>query len=70
MACRLQQAGFDPAKPTVWVVEGLIYYLEPADARKLLQVRGPRACRRPMPAPAWLLACACSCHVHPRHKRC
>lgn len=33
-------AGFNPAEPTVWVAEGLMYYLEPHTVAPLLQVRG------------------------------
>jgi O-methyltransferase involved in polyketide biosynthesis len=30
------EAGFDPAKPAIWLVEGLLMYLEEADVRRLL----------------------------------
>ncbi len=32
----LSGAGFDPAQPTAWLVEGLLVYLETSDARALL----------------------------------
>jgi methyltransferase (TIGR00027 family) len=32
----LLQAGFRPEAPSLWLVEGLLYYLEEADARRLL----------------------------------
>jgi methyltransferase (TIGR00027 family) len=32
----LLAAGFDPAKPAIWLVEGLLMYLEEADVRRLL----------------------------------
>jgi hypothetical protein len=31
-------AGWDPAVPTVWVAEGLTYYLEAASLKALIQV--------------------------------
>jgi hypothetical protein len=34
----LLSSGFDPARPTVWVAEGLLYYLEPAAAEGVLKV--------------------------------
>lgn len=37
---QLLAAGFDPARPTVWVAEGLLYYLQPEAAQELLRVRG------------------------------
>jgi methyltransferase (TIGR00027 family) len=33
----LKRAGFDPAKPSVWLAEGLFYYLQETDVRQLLQ---------------------------------
>lgn len=38
---QLLAAGFNQARPTVWVAEGLVYYLQPEAAKELLQVRGP-----------------------------
>lgn len=38
-ACRLLQAGFDTQVPTMWVIEGVIYYLEQDAAQALLLVR-------------------------------
>lgn len=32
----LRQVGFDPTKPTLWLVEGLLLYLEAADVDRLL----------------------------------
>jgi methyltransferase (TIGR00027 family) len=32
----LTAAGFDPTRPAVWLVEGLIFYLEPATVHRLL----------------------------------
>ena len=34
----LLSSGFNPTRPTVWVAEGLLYYLEPAAAEGVLQV--------------------------------
>jgi methyltransferase (TIGR00027 family) len=36
-AAALRDAGFDPAQPTAWLVEGLLVYLEAADAAALLE---------------------------------
>ena len=36
----LSGAGFDPAQPTAWLVEGLLVYLETEDARALLDTVG------------------------------
>ncbi|WP_314409090.1 class I SAM-dependent methyltransferase [Streptomyces kroppenstedtii] len=33
---RLQESGYDPARPSVWVLEGLLYYLPPDEVRRLL----------------------------------
>lgn len=35
---RLQNAGFEPSKPAVFVLEGLLHYLEEADSLRLLDV--------------------------------
>lgn len=35
---KLQAAGWDPSIPTVWVAEGLTYYLEEASLKALIQV--------------------------------
>jgi len=32
----LRQAGFDPARPVVWLLEGLLHYLSPEDNHRLL----------------------------------
>ncbi|MFE0462506.1 SAM-dependent methyltransferase [Kitasatospora sp. NPDC058965] len=37
---RLVAAGFDPAQPTAWLAEGLLVYLEPAEAAGLLDAVG------------------------------
>ncbi len=44
-AKKLLAAGFSPEQPTVWVLEGLLYYLEPETVPAMLQVRvsPPRA---------------------------
>ncbi|WP_030745040.1 class I SAM-dependent methyltransferase [Streptomyces sp. NRRL F-5135] len=33
---RLEAAGYDPAVPSVWLLEGLLYYIPEADARRIL----------------------------------
>jgi O-methyltransferase involved in polyketide biosynthesis len=38
---QLLAAGFNTARPTVWVAEGLVYYLQPEAAKELLKVRSP-----------------------------
>ena len=37
VAVALMEAGFDPNKPTVWIAEGLLMYLEPARVDALLK---------------------------------
>jgi O-methyltransferase involved in polyketide biosynthesis len=72
---QLLAAGFNPARPTVWVAEGLVYYLQPEAAKELLQVRGLG-----MPAAVLvfvtqggvtgrIICCSMpkSCHSHDRH---
>lgn len=44
---RLQRAGFDVKQPTVWVAEGLMYYLEPECIAALLQVGADTICSMP-----------------------
>ncbi|GAA0395618.1 SAM-dependent methyltransferase [Streptomyces luteireticuli] len=39
----LTDAGFDPARPSAWLVEGLLVYLEAADAARLLERAGALA---------------------------
>lgn len=36
----LERAGFDPAAPTLWVAEGLLFFLEKEQAEKLLATLG------------------------------
>lgn len=40
----LEAVGFDQAIPTVFVCEGLWYYLSPGNLDAMLQVRTPRVC--------------------------
>jgi methyltransferase (TIGR00027 family) len=42
---RLEQAGFDSNQHTVWILEGLIYYLKEAEAKSLLEVISSK-CRK------------------------
>ncbi|MEU7785793.1 SAM-dependent methyltransferase [Amycolatopsis sp. NPDC049159] len=39
-ATRLRGAGFDPAAPTAWLAEGLLMYLTPEEAERLLTTVG------------------------------
>ncbi|MFG2934496.1 class I SAM-dependent methyltransferase [Streptomyces sp. NPDC048282] len=36
----LAQAGFDPGRPTLWIVEGLLFFLTPEQATDLLRALG------------------------------
>ncbi|MET8767155.1 SAM-dependent methyltransferase [Streptomyces sp. NPDC004658] len=36
----LEQAGFDPLRPTLWIVEGLMFFLTPEQATNLLRTLG------------------------------
>ncbi|MET9789301.1 class I SAM-dependent methyltransferase [Streptomyces canus] len=36
----LEQAGFDPGRPTLWIVEGLLFFLTPEQATDLLRSLG------------------------------
>lgn len=36
----LEQAGFDPGRPTLWIVEGLLFFLTPEQATGLLRSLG------------------------------
>ncbi|MEV5144685.1 SAM-dependent methyltransferase [Streptomyces sp. NPDC052727] len=36
----LEQAGFDPQRPTLWIVEGLMFFLTPEQATNLLRTLG------------------------------
>ncbi|YCK39272.1 SAM-dependent methyltransferase [Actinomadura sp. ATCC 39365] len=58
----LRAAGFDPARPTAWLIEGLLIYLSPAEAGRLLDgvralsAAGSRLAFEYDPAAAALLA--------------
>ena len=38
---KLKAMGFKPSEPTVWVLEGLLYYLEPESVPAMLQASFP-----------------------------